>query len=51
MRRIKMIASLGVNSRNSETMEKLIHAGVNVFLVNFSHEKLEFQGKVIDKIK
>ncbi len=51
MRRTKIIASLGPNSRDPEMMEKLIRAGVNVFRINFSHENREFQANIIDRVK
>jgi len=51
MRRTKIVASLGPNTRDLKIMEQLIHSGVNVFRVNFSHETRDFQGKVIDDIK
>ncbi len=51
MRRTKIISTLGPKSRDDQTMAQLIHAGVNVFRVNFSHETREFQGKIIDQIK
>lgn len=51
MKRTKIIGTLGPKSRDPKVMEDLIHAGVNVFRVNFSHETREFQGKIIDSIK
>ena len=51
MRRTKIIASLGPNTRDLNVMEQLIRSGVNVFRVNFSHENREFQGKIIDTVK
>ena len=51
MKRTKIIGTLGPKSRDSKVMEDLIHAGVNVFRVNFSHENREFQSKIIDSIK
>ncbi|MBN2280318.1 MAG: pyruvate kinase [Candidatus Marinimicrobia bacterium] len=51
MKRTKIIGTLGPKTRDPKVMEDLIHAGVNVFRVNFSHETREFQSKIIDNIK
>jgi pyruvate kinase len=37
MRRTKIVATVGPASRSPEMLEKLLHAGVNVFRLNFSH--------------
>jgi pyruvate kinase len=36
-RKIKIVATIGPASRNPDTIQKLITAGVNVFRLNFSH--------------
>ena len=37
MKRTKIVATLGPASMDSKTLEGMLHAGVNVFRVNFSH--------------
>jgi len=51
MKRTKIIGTLGPKTRDPQVLEDLIHAGANVFRVNFSHETREFQGEIIDQIK
>jgi len=51
IRRTKIIATVGPASSDRETLIALIHAGVNVFRLNFSHGKMEEHGRVIELIK
>ncbi len=49
----KIIATLGPKSKNPETIQKLIQAGVNIFRINFSYctyEEYIFYRNVIQKI-
>ena len=40
-RRVKIVATLGPASSSPEMVEKLVHAGVDVFRVNMSHTSHE----------
>ena len=37
VKKTKIVATLGPASSSKEVIEKMIHAGVNVFRINFSH--------------
>ena len=37
VKKTKIVATLGPASSSEEVIEKMIHAGVNVFRINFSH--------------
>ena len=45
--RTKIIATVGPSSNDKEIIKKLIHGGVNVFRLNFSHGSHEGKAKVI----
>ena len=36
-RRVKVVATVGPSSDDTDTLQKLVAAGVNVFRMNFSH--------------
>ncbi len=50
-RKVKIIATLGPASNNSQTIQSLIKAGVNVFRVNMSHGEYDQHRKSIDLIR
>ena len=50
-RRTKIVATVGPNSRDAETLEKLIKAGVNVFRLNFSHGTPDQHLSVINLVR
>jgi len=50
-RKVKIIATLGPASNNSQTIQSLIKAGVNVFRVNMSHGEHDQHKKSIDLIR
>jgi len=47
----KIIATIGPASSNRATLEKMIHAGVNMVRLNFSHGTYEQHGNVIKMIR
>lgn len=49
--RTKIIATIGPSSSSSATLEKMIHGGMNIARVNFSHGSYEDHQKVIDNIR
>ena len=49
--RTKIIATIGPNSANEETIFALAEAGVNIFRLNFSHGNKEFFRSVIAAIR
>lgn len=51
MRRTKIVCTLGPSSHTIEAIESLIHAGANVFRLNFSHGDLEEHGHRIQQIR
>ena len=51
MKQTKIIATMGPASSSEAMIEKLIHAGVNVFRLNFSHGTHEFHAENIQKIR
>ena len=50
-KRTKIIASLGPASSSGVKLEKMLHAGTDVFRINLSHTKIEDAKKIIEKIK
>jgi len=50
-KRTKIVATLGPASSSTEVIEKLIHAGTNVFRLNFSHGAHEGHLQVIQAIR
>ncbi len=50
-RKVKIIATLGPASNNSQTIQSLVKAGVNVFRVNMSHGEHDQHKKSIDLIR
>ncbi|MEZ4605313.1 MAG: pyruvate kinase [Deinococcales bacterium] len=50
-RRTKIVATLGPASGDAVMIEKLIHAGVNVFRLNFSHGKKEDHRERVNVIR
>lgn len=47
----KIIATIGPSSESSEMIEKLIHAGVNVFRFNLKHNELSWHKEKINLVK
>jgi len=50
-RRTKIVATLGPGSRDTETINRLIKAGVNVFRLNFSHGTHEEFSQIISNVR
>lgn len=50
-KRTKIVATIGPATANEEMIEKLFHAGVNMFRINFSHGDHETHGQVVDIIR
>ena len=50
-KRTKIVATLGPASSTTEVIEQLIHAGTNVFRLNFSHGSHEGHLQTIDAIR
>ncbi len=50
-KRTKIIATLGPSSHEKETIRKMIHQGMNVARLNFSHGTAEDHREVIDTIR
>ena len=50
-KRTKIIASLGPSSSSGMKLEKMMHAGADVFRINLSHTKIEDAKKVIDLVR
>ncbi len=51
LRKTKIIATIGPASRDPEVFEALVHAGLSVARLNFSHGTHEYHGENIDMIK
>ena len=51
MRRTKIVATLGPSSSSTEMITEMIHAGVDVFRLNFSHGLHEEQKHRVDVIR
>jgi pyruvate kinase len=51
MRRTKIVATVGPASRSPGVLERLVHAGVNVFRLNFSHGTHEEHLDVIRAVR
>jgi|SRR5579871_6763678 len=50
-RKVKIICTLGPSSYEDETIEALIHAGMNIARLNFSHGDHEFYRALINRIR
>lgn len=51
MRRTKIVATVGPASNSPETLLDLIHSGVDIFRLNFSHGTHEFHQETIARIR
>lgn len=51
MRRAKIVCTLGPSTDSEEMIEKLIHAGANVFRMNFSHGTHESHQELLNRIR
>lgn len=51
MKKTKIVASIGPSSNDSETILKMVEAGVDVFRINLSHASLEETEKYIKMIR
>ncbi len=49
--RVKIVATVGPASQSKEMLMQLIHSGVNVFRLNFSHGDHETHAGVIERIR
>ena len=49
-RRTKIVATIGPATSSEEMLEKIIHAGVDVCRLNFSHGAYELHQEVIDRV-
>lgn len=47
----KIVATIGPASANEDTIRKMIHAGLDVARINFSHGTHETHGKVIEMVR
>ena len=50
-KRTKIIASLGPSSSTGTKLEKMMHAGTDVFRINLSHTKIEDAKTLIDLVR
>ena len=50
-RRTKIVATVGPSSRDSDTIERMIKAGVNVFRLNMSHDTHDSKGDDYQRIR
>ena len=47
LKKTKIVATLGPACKDKKTIERMVHAGVNVFRINFSHaEYSDVAGRV-----
>ena len=51
MKRTKIVATVGPASDSREMLEKMMHAGVDVFRLNFSHGTQQYHEEVLKKIR
>ena len=51
MRRTKIVCTIGPATSSEEQLEALMHAGMNVARLNFSHGKMEEQGVIIERVR
>ena len=51
MKKTKIIATLGPNSEDRETIEKMMRAGVDVFRLNIKHNQLVWHKMVLELIR
>lgn len=51
VKKTKIVATLGPASSSEEVIEKMIHAGVNVFRINFSHADHDYVAERINIIR
>ena len=51
MRQTKIIATIGPASRSQDIIEQLIHAGVDICRLNFSHASREEHGETVVRIR
>ncbi|MCR9152828.1 MAG: pyruvate kinase [Croceimicrobium sp.] len=47
----KIVATLGPASDNYKVMKNMVHAGVNVFRINFSHSSHDAAREIVDKVR
>ncbi len=47
----KILATLGPASDDYEIMKKMVHAGVNVFRINFSHSSHDAAREIVEKVR
>ena len=50
-RRAKIIATLGPSSSDKDTIKKLLHAGMDVARINFSHGNHDEHARVIKRLR
>ncbi|MFY0607727.1 MAG: pyruvate kinase [Cyclobacteriaceae bacterium] len=51
LKKTKIVATIGPASRNKEVLKELIHAGANVFRLNFSHGSHEDHKETIQMVR
>ena len=51
MRRTKIVATIGPASRDPETLKRMVHAGVDVARLNFSHGTLEMHAENAERVR
>lgn len=51
MRKTKIIGTLGPKTRDSESIKKIIEAGINGIRINFSHDNHEIHGETVKRVK
>ncbi|MCK4549229.1 MAG: pyruvate kinase, partial [Candidatus Krumholzibacteria bacterium] len=51
MKRAKIVCTIGPASRDRDTLEKLVAAGMNVARINFSHGKHEEHAEVCSRVR
>ena len=51
MKKTKIVATLGPSSTNQKVLTEMIHSGLNVARINFSHGTQKSNQETIDLIK
>src|SRR5699024_1297592 len=50
-RRTKIVCTLGTSSNTKERIDELVHSGMNMARINFSHGTHEESGQVIQNVR
>ena len=51
MRRTKIVCTIGPASNSEEMLKKLVHSGMNVARLNFSHGTHAYHKETMDRLK